>query len=120
MGQISSVIVAEKVLDDFSAKLSEYKWKVDSAQVAQQPLLKMLTDLEAAIAKEGALQKEAATLDEDLKVVMLNYVSAVGAEKTNSYPALEAQQIKAREFSRKIEAKNNELLIEMKKLNKIS
>ncbi|WP_337881164.1 hypothetical protein [Rheinheimera sp.] len=113
---IDSLVVAEKVLAGFAAKLKDYKSRVSPTQKAVDD---MITKLTADVKTDGSLGKEAAELDQVLKVVMFNYASTSGADKTNSFSLLEAQQINAKDFARKIEAINTELLIELKKLEQV-
>ena len=74
--------------------------------------------MEASTSDGGELRNEVIEIDEDLKIKMLNYASSTGAEKSDNFSLLEAQQIKARDFARKVEALNTEILIELKKFSK--
>lgn len=126
---LPSLVVAKIILDDFAKKLANYKAKIDTAKPEHKTLIDLhkslkaltteaTTDAAGKVLEPGELRKEAIELDEDLKQKMLNYASTTGADKSDNYSLLEAQQIKAKDFSRKIEAKNTEFLIELKKFDK--
>ncbi len=117
IGPLASLVVSEKVLDDFAKKLTEYEAKTDSSKQEQKTLRNNIGTLIAS-AKDGDLRKEASKLDEDLKVAMFNFASAAGAEKSNNFSLLDAQQIRARDFAKKVGAKNTDIFIEVKKLAK--
>ncbi len=118
LGPISSLVVTEKVLDNFSTKLDEYGGKIDSSQKSHKSIAKLHKELVTAIAKDGSLRKRAIALDKRLKVAIFNYASAIGSEKSKYLNTLKEQQIDATTFSREIETKNTELLVELKKLEK--
>jgi hypothetical protein len=101
-GPIASPVVAKKVLDAFAAKLPEYKKKLkDPAK---------LGNLETAVKDDGTLGKEAIKLDESLKQVLFDYSIATGAQKTDAFRKIDAQQADARTFARKIERADEDLL----------
>lgn len=97
--------------------MPEYKGKTDPSKREQKTLIDNIDNLIAS-AKNGDLRKEASKLDEELKVAMINFVFATDAEKSNNLSLLNAQQIKARNFAKKVDAKNTEILIKMKELAK--
>ena len=115
-GPITSPVIAEKVLADFSIKLDTYKSKIDAAQASHQSIDKLYANLVNAVKKDGSWGQEAITLDEQWKIAMFNYFSAADSDKANYLNLLVAQQIDARDFSRRIEEKNVELLTELHKL----
>lgn len=117
IGPLTSLVVSGKVLDDFAKKLLEYKGKTDSIKKEQKTLIDTIDNLITS-AKDGDLRKEASKLDEDLKVAMFNFASATGADKSNNFSLLDAQQIRARDFAKKVDAKNTEIFTEVKGLAK--
>jgi hypothetical protein len=117
IGPLTSLVVCEKILDEFAKKLTDYKKKTDPSKIEQKTLIDNIDNLIAS-AKDGELRKEASKLDEELKVAMFNFASTTGSEKSNNFSLLDAQQIKARDFAKKVDAKNTEILIEVKKVAK--
>lgn len=117
IGPLTSLVVCEKVLNDFAKKLVEYKEKTDQSKQEQRPLIDNMDSLAASV-KDGDLRKEASKFDDDLKVAMFNFASTTGAEKSINFSLLDEQQLKARDFVKKVDAKNTEILIEVKKLAK--
>lgn len=102
LGPVASPVVAKKVLDAFAAKLPDYKKKLKDPA----PLGK----LEAEVKDDGALGKEAIKLDDSLKQLLFEYSAATGAQKTDGFRKIEAQQADARAFARKIERADETLL----------
>lgn len=117
IGALTSLVVSEKVLDEFAKKLTDYKGQTDSTKAEQTALIQNINSLIAST-KDGDLRKEASKLDEDLKTAMFNCASTTGAEKSANFSLLDAQQIRARDFAKKVDAMNVQLLIELKKLSK--
>lgn len=117
IGPLTSLVVSEKLLDAFAKKLTEHKGETDPSKQEQKTLIANIDNLIAS-AKDGDLRKEASKLDEELKVAMFNFASTTGSEKSNNFSLLDAQQISARDFAKKVDAKNTVLLLEVKKLAK--
>lgn len=118
IGPLASLVVSEKVLDDFKGQLNEYKARVnklDRTILEQNALNVRYNDLVNEVSDNGNLRKEAQELDNELKTAIFNFASASGASKSDSFSLLESQQIKARNYAKKIEAKNTEFLIELRK-----
>ncbi|MDP3110767.1 MAG: hypothetical protein Q8M71_01540 [Thermodesulfovibrionales bacterium] len=113
IGPLTSLVVSEKVLDDFAKKLEDYEKKTDSKNKEQEKLITNIATQKESATK-GDLRKEAKDLDEKLKEAMFNFASTTGAEKSNNFSLLDAQQIRARDFARKVAAKNTEILTELK------
>ena len=118
IGPLTSLVVSEKVLDDFANKLSEYKKKTDSSKPEQKTLIDNLKIIIGFANKNGELREEALKLDGDLKVAIFNFASATGAEKSDNFSKLETQQISARDFAKRIDAKNTEVYLEVQKISK--
>jgi hypothetical protein len=118
IGPLASLVVAGKVLEDFEKQLNEDKIRINKLDLSKdkQKDVKIKYDalLKATSDKEGDLRKEAQALDDELKTAIFNFASATGASKSDSFSVLESQQIKARNYAKKIEAKNTDFRIELR------
>lgn len=110
LGPVASPVVAKKALDAFAAKLPDYKKKL--------PDLTRFGDPEAAVKDGGELGLEAIKLDDALKQLLFDYSVATGAQKTDGFRKIEAQQADARAFARKIERKDEDILDAIRILEK--
>lgn len=118
IGPLASLVVAGKVLEDFEKQLNEDKIRINKLDLSKdkQKDVKIKYDalLKATSDKEGDLCEEAQVLDDELKTAISNFASATGVNKSDSFSVLELQQIKARNYAKKIEAKNTEFRIELR------
>lgn len=111
VGSTPSLVSSEKSLNAFTKKLIEYKDKIDPSKPAHKKISDTFKNLEESSATDGALRKEAISLDEALKTAMFNYyASATDSEKSDLFTLLEVQRIKAKDFARKIDKNEKDLL----------
>lgn len=118
IGPLGSLVVAGKVLEDFKKQLNEDKVRINKLDLSKdkQKDVKIKYDalLQATSDEKGDLRKEAQGLDDELKTAIFNFASATGVNKSDSFSVLELQQIKARNYAKKIDAKNTEFRIELR------
>ncbi len=111
---IDTLTVCVSLVEDQLSNLkSKHQKTIDALENNKEDHNKIIilyNNLLNSLKKDGDLRKEAEKIDTLLTSNMLAYVSSKGVEKTENFSKLEAQQIDARSFERKLDAKITEFL----------
>ncbi|NJL58812.1 MAG: hypothetical protein HC887_03345 [Desulfobacteraceae bacterium] len=67
---------------------------------------------------KGDLHEEAKKIDDELKTAIFDFASATGTNKSDKFGILDSQQLKARNYVKKIEANKTKILAEIQQFLK--